>query len=110
MEHDIIHSVFNAKFNTNDYKEYLGTIEIGDNTFIGARTIITYNTKIGNDCIIGCGSIVTRDIPDGSVAVGVPAKVIGKTSDIIQKYQYYSKDKKNFNLYDDDTLDKLFWD
>lgn len=109
MEHDIIHHVFNTKCKTKEFKEYLGTIEIGDNTFIGARTIITYNTKIGEDCIIGCGSIVTHDIPSGSVAVGIPARVIGKTTDIMKKYKKYSDDKINLNLYDDDILDKLFW-
>ena len=36
--------------------------------------------RIGNNCIIGTGAIVTRDIPDNSVAVGVPARVI-KTAD-----------------------------
>lgn len=36
--------------------------------------------KIGNNCIIGAGSVVTRDIPDNSVAVGIPAKVINTMS------------------------------
>lgn len=43
---------------------------------------------IGNDVVIGAGAIVTRDIPDNSVAVGVPAKVI-KTAD-----EYFEKIKR----------------
>ena len=109
MEHDIIHLMLNEKYHTNKFKEFLGTIEIGDNTFIGARSIIMYNVKIGKDCIIGSGSIVTRDIPDGSVAVGVPAKVIGKTDKIVEKYKKYSKNKQGLNMHDDNIIEKNFW-
>ena len=45
--------------------------------FIGARTTILYDVKIGNNVIIGAGSLVNKDIPDGCVAAGVPAKVVG---------------------------------
>ncbi len=91
------------------YKSFIGTIEIGDNVFIGARSIILYNVKIGNNCIIGAGSIVTKDIPDNSVAVGVPAKVIGKYEDIVKKYKKYSIEHQNDDLYDDETIEKIFW-
>lgn len=37
IEHDVIHHLLNCKYNTNEYKEYMGTIEIGDNTFIRCR-------------------------------------------------------------------------
>lgn len=43
---------------------------IGNNVFVGARANIIGNLTIGNDCIIGANVIVTKDIPDGSVAVG----------------------------------------
>lgn len=42
---------------------------------------------IGSNCIIGCGAVVTKDIPDNSIAVGVPAKVIETIDD------YYEKNK-----------------
>ncbi|AJB46122.1 hypothetical protein CR44_07895 [Campylobacter fetus subsp. testudinum] len=54
------------------------TIIIGDDTWIGANTTILPGVKIGKFCIIGAGSIVTKDIEDFSIAVGVPAKVIRK--------------------------------
>lgn len=63
----------------------IGLVSIGDKTFIGAGTIIMPNTKIGNNCIIGAGSLVTKDIPDNSIAVGVPARVINSTDKYIEK-------------------------
>ena len=51
-------------------------VTIGDNCFIGAGSIILPNVTIGNKVIIGAGSVVTHSIPDNSVAVGNPAKVI----------------------------------
>ena len=41
--------------------------------------------KIGDNCIIGCGAIVTHDVPDNSVAVGVPARVIETLDEYIEK-------------------------
>ncbi|MBN1645260.1 acyltransferase [Candidatus Woesearchaeota archaeon] len=53
-------------------------VKIGDNTFIGANSTIMMGVKIGKQCIIGSGSVVTKDIPDSSVAMGIPAKVVAK--------------------------------
>lgn len=53
-----------------------GKVEIGDNRHIGMNAMIMPGVTIGSNCIIGTEAIVTRDIPDGSVAVGVPARVI----------------------------------
>lgn len=49
---------------------------IGDNCVIGVCSIILPGVKIGNHVIVGAGSVVTKDIPDNSIAVGNPAKVI----------------------------------
>lgn len=46
------------------------------------------NTTIGNNCIVGAGAVITRNIPDNSVVVGVPGKIIGNIED------YYKKNKK----------------
>ncbi len=53
-------------------------VEIGDCTFIGANATIMMGVKIGKCCIIGAGAVVTKDVPDYSVAAGVPAKITGK--------------------------------
>lgn len=62
-------------------------IEIGDNTFIGARVSILPGSKIGSNCIIGACSVVKGTIPDGSIVIGNPAKIISKTKDYALKHQ-----------------------
>lgn len=63
----------------------VGRVDIGNDVFIGAASIVMPNVKIGNRVIIGAGSIVTKDIPDNSVAVGNPARVIGTYDDYVEK-------------------------
>jgi maltose O-acetyltransferase len=54
----------------------LGRIVVGSRVFLGDSVTILGNVKIGDDCIIGAGAVVTKDIPSGSVAAGNPARVI----------------------------------
>ena len=53
-------------------------VKIGKNCWIGEKAIILPGVTIGNNTIIGAGSVVTKDIPADSIAVGNPAKVIKK--------------------------------
>jgi len=53
-----------------------GHCEIGDYSSIGTGAIILPGVKIGRNCIIGAGTVVTQNIPDNSLVVGVPGKVI----------------------------------
>ena len=55
---------------------YESDIIIGDDVWIGAGTVITAGVKIGKGSVIGSNSTVTKDIPEFSIAVGSPAKVI----------------------------------
>lgn len=55
--------------------EYGISIHIGDNVWIGGNVSILPGVTIGNNCVIGAGSVVTRDIPDNCVAVGNPCRV-----------------------------------
>ncbi len=55
----------------------VGEVRIGDNVFIGINSIILPNVHIGSNVIIGAGCVVAKDIPDNSVVVGNPARVIG---------------------------------
>ncbi len=52
------------------------SITIHDDVWIGANTVITAGVSIGNHCVVGAGSIVTKDIPPYSVVAGNPAKII----------------------------------
>lgn len=58
-----------------------GRIAIGNNCNIGWDTMIMPGVTIGNNVIVGAGSIVTKDIPNDSIAAGVPAKIIGNIYD-----------------------------
>ncbi|WP_033960519.1 acetyltransferase [Psychroserpens jangbogonensis] len=53
-----------------------GRCEIGDLTSIGTNAIIIPDITIGRNCIIGAGTLVIKDVPDNSVVVGVPGKII----------------------------------
>lgn len=69
---------------------------IGDYTFIGGGSFIMPGVKIGKGCVIGVNSVVTKDIPDYSIAFGSPAKIIGSTRDIDQKFQNHPDFKQYY--------------
>ncbi len=52
------------------------SLSIGDDCWIGTNVVIVGNVCIGKHCVIGANSVVTKDIPDYSVAAGIPAKVV----------------------------------
>lgn len=56
--------------------EYARPITIGNDVWIGANVCVLPGVTIGDDCVIGAGSVVVNDIPPHSVAVGNPCKVI----------------------------------
>ena len=64
-----------------------GKIVIGNNCFIGCRSTILPGVKIGDNVIIGAGSVVNRDIPSNSVAAGVPCKVICSLEEYKEKHK-----------------------
>lgn len=69
------------------YKDVIkyGRIEIGEETFVGARSIIMPGVKIGRNCVVAAGSVVTKDVPDYTVVAGVPAKKISTTMEYAEK-------------------------
>ena len=64
----------------------MGEIKIGDNCFIGARAIILPGVTLGNECVVAAGAVVTKSYPSGSVLGGNPAKLIGNSKELVQKY------------------------
>lgn len=62
-------------------------ITIGDNVYIGNNVLLLPGVNIGNNVIIGAGAVVTKDVPDNSVAVGVPARVVKSIDEYFEKIQ-----------------------
>ena len=76
----------------NSMYEYGISVTIGDNVWIGGNTVIMPGVHIGSNTVIGAGSVVTRDIPDWSVAVGNPCRVIKKITEEDKKYYYKDRE------------------
>lgn len=85
VNQDITCMMFNYMDTNHHYKIRHGEIRIGNNVFIGSGTRILYDVTIGDNVIIGAGSLVNKDIPDGSVAAGVPCRVIGKFENYMKR-------------------------
>ena len=62
----------------NTFVESAKPISVGKNCWLGGSVIILPGVNIGDGCVIGAGAVVTKDIPENSLAVGNPAKVIRK--------------------------------
>lgn len=62
----------------NTFVETAAPIKIGKNCWLGGSAIVLPGVTIGDGCVIGAGAVVTKDIPENSLAVGNPAKVIRK--------------------------------
>ena len=60
----------------NQGLEYAKPIHVGNNVWIGAHVSVLPGVTIGDNCVIGAGSVVTKDIPANSLAVGNPCRVI----------------------------------
>lgn len=71
--------------------QYNADVRIGNNVWIGAGALILPGVTIGDDTVIGAGSVVTGDIPSGVVAVGNPCKVMRSIED--RDRNYYFRDR-----------------
>jgi maltose O-acetyltransferase len=72
---------------TKQYLDFtrIGKISIRDNCFIGDSVIILPNVTVGPNSVVGAGAVVTRDVPENSIAVGNPARIIGALDDYLEK-------------------------
>ena len=67
-------------------------IIIGDDVWIGTGAVITKGVKIGNGAVIGVNSLITKDVPENAVMVGIPAKNVGTATD---KFKPYAVEETN---------------
>lgn len=69
-----------------------GSVVIGDHVWIATRSTILPCTSVGRGTVIGCGTVVTKDLPERSIAAGVPAKVIGNRDNSLDyKLNYHPR-------------------
>jgi len=77
---------------------YLDTF-VGENSFIGARSIILPGLRISNGCIVGAGSVVTKDVPDNCAVAGNPARIIRKNIEVGQYGRLIKADENENRLW-----------
>ncbi|MGN0647452.1 MAG: acyltransferase [Oscillospiraceae bacterium] len=93
-----VHITDGVRFITHDggtllYRDKIPDLEItkpitlGDDVYVGNNVLFMPGVTVGSNVIIGAGAVVTRSIPDNSVAVGVPAKVVKTADEYLEKIQ-----------------------
>lgn len=76
----------------NTLYEYGIHVTIGNNVWIGGNSVVLPGVNIGDNCVIGAGSVVTKDIPPWSLAAGNPCRVIRKITEADREFYY--KDRR----------------
>lgn len=81
--------IYNSEHDLSDptFKAIEEPVTIGDYCFVGPRSIIMPGVDIGRGAIVAGGAVVTKDVPEGAIVGGVPAKIIGERS--LKEYQYH---------------------
>lgn len=72
--------------------DVVGRITVGDNCFIGQRSMLMLGVTLGECCVVGAGAVVTHSFPAHSVIAGNPARIICTTEQMAEKYKDYAID------------------
>lgn len=89
-----------------NYREYMyaDSVVIEDNCWIGAGVVICPGVTIGKNSVIGAGSVVTKNIPANSVAVGNPCRVLREINENDMKYYYKHREITKEDLKEEASL------
>ena len=83
--HDGSIAMLNRAYNVK--LDAVGKIDIRDNVFIGYGAIVLRNVTIGPNAIVAAGAVVVKDVAEGDIVAGVPARPIGRVEDLVKKLQ-----------------------
>lgn len=72
--------------------QYNAPVCIGRNCWLGANVVVVPGVTIGDNVVVGAGSVVTHDLPDNVIAVGNPCRILREVND--RDREYYFKDRK----------------
>ncbi len=75
--------------------DYLNGIKIGNNVHVGTNAIIMPGVCIGDNCVVACGAVVTKDVKPNSIVGGVPAHYIESLDDYVNKARKKGVPTKN---------------
>lgn len=89
LAHDGVASMLSRAYGTN--VDAVGKVDIGNNVFIGHKAIVMRGVTIGSHCVVAAGAVVTKDVEDGWVVGGVPAKRICRTSELFKRLKEETK-------------------
>ncbi len=84
--HPIHHEARNTRY------EYGIPVKIGSNVWIGGNSVVVPGVTIGDNTVIGAGSVVTKDIPANVIAAGNPCRVIREITDEDKKYYFKNRE------------------
>jgi len=85
LGHDGSVAVLNVAYGKN--LDRVGKVDIKDNVFVGHGAIILPDVVIGPNAIVAAGAVVSKNVPEGVIVGGVPAKIIGKVSDLVERME-----------------------
>jgi len=85
LGHDGSIAVLNKAYNKN--LDRVGKVDIKDNVFIGHGAIILPGVTIGPNAIVAAGAVVSKDVAEGSIVGGVPAKEVGRMDELVMRLE-----------------------
>jgi acetyltransferase-like isoleucine patch superfamily enzyme len=96
LGHDGSIAMLNRAYNV--VLDSVGPVRLKDNVFIGHNSILMPNITIGPNAIVAAGALVTRDVPEGKIVSGVPAKVVGSVDTLVAFRELQTKELPWFDL------------